>query len=124
MARRSAALAADPGVKPMKIEVSQRTLQAGIRVFRARKNWPRDFHADLYARQDNRRAAGLTEQWWSETLEDLRRWRALRPITTIEVRPRGLRVLSRLNEAYNRLPLLGVDFGGVAWSDLETRPTV
>jgi len=103
----------------VRIEVSERTLRAGIREFLRHKNWPRDFHADFYARQRRRRAAGLTEEWWSRTVGELSRWRAIRPLSRAEVRRRGLRVLSRLDEAYELLPAEGTEFGEAKWNDLS-----
>jgi hypothetical protein len=107
-----------PRVEPMNIEVSLANLRAGIRVFKVRK-WPADFHAGLYARQAKQRAGGLTEHWWSETVDDLGLWLATRPLSKADVRERGLMALSRLNSAYDQLPRVGTEFGEIGWSSLS-----
>ncbi len=39
-------------------------------------------------------------------------------MSVAEVHRRGLRVLSRLDEAYHRLPAMGIDFGEARWTGL------
>jgi hypothetical protein len=103
----------------MTIEVPLASLQAGIRVFKARKNWPDDFHAGLYVRQAKLLTSGFTEQWWSETVDDLGRWLATRPLSKADIHKRGLEALSRLRSACDWLPPLGTDFGEIGWSALS-----
>lgn len=81
-------------------------LRAGIRWRSGRRNWSSLYNEGYYDIYE-KRADGLTHEWWDVTVNRLARWTAFRgqkpPNTKVAICRRGRRILNLVSEAYLRL---------------------
>ena len=109
-------------MRAFEVIVSPENLEAGLAEWRRRStsgNWARDLHAGLYRRQSTLRANGLDDEWWVATVDELSRWRAIRPLSKSTVLEKGRGAMPRLNKAYGDLLCRGLSFESATWSDIE-----
>lgn len=101
--------------------LNNKNLQKGIDLWYT-TTWPRDFHNNFYQDLHLRRQHGLNTQWWSPTVDDLWRWKAIRPLKKGIVLARGQNNLEHLQRGYagvqgilgNRTPSLS----NLDWKDV------
>jgi len=102
--------------------LNNKNLQAGMQIWYIQTTWPRDFHNQFYQDLHRRRQHGLDTKWWPPTVDDLWRWKAIRPLTKGIVLARGQNNLQHLQREYariqsilgNRIPSLS----NLAWEDV------
>jgi hypothetical protein len=86
--------------------ISLDNLKTGLKWWR-KGAWPRDIHNADYYDIYGVRAAGITEQWWTTTVDRLSQWRAYRgpnpPNTKAEITRRGLQRLGAIADQYTEL---------------------
>jgi hypothetical protein len=93
------------------MDLTLEDLRNGISWWRKEKadKWPQDFHNKVYYELYDLRKAGLTERWWTNTVDRLWDWRAIRsktpPNTKREIEERGLGILGRLQAFYGDIAL-------------------
>ena len=106
--------------------INLKNLTTGIHWWK-KNNWPEDFHNSIYADIYNIRAGGITEQWWSTTVDRLSQWRAYRgrkrPNTKAEITARGLKYLIQINVLYKKLLERSAGEPNITcltWEDVDT----
>lgn len=82
--------------------LNNKNLQKGIALWYT-TTWPRDFHNDFYQDLHLRRQRGLNTEWWRPTVDDLWRWKAIRPLKKEIVLARGENSLQHLQREYARV---------------------
>ncbi len=104
-------------------------LRAGVRWRNKRENWS-DLYNEGYYDIYERRANGLTREWWDATVDRLAQWKAFRgrnpPNTKTAIRTRGRRVLNQIAAAHSESPRVfrrahGLSKTGVAGERAELR---
>ncbi|HDY74814.1 MAG TPA: hypothetical protein ENH51_06865, partial [Euryarchaeota archaeon] len=82
-------------------------IKAGIEWWHHKSNWPADLHNKDYYRYYKIRSAGINENWWNLTVDELSKWRAFRsrypPNTKDEIKNRGIKVINIVAEGYNKI---------------------
>jgi hypothetical protein len=86
--------------------ISLDNLNAGLKWWR-KGDWPGDIHNADYYDIYGVRTTGVTELWWTATVDRLSKWRAYRgpksPNTKEEIRARGLQRLDAIATQYAKL---------------------
>jgi hypothetical protein len=62
----------------------------------SRPGWPGDFHAPLYPILAQLKSSGLSPAWWRQIVDHLASWRAVRPLSKVEILERGMPLLGKL----------------------------
>jgi len=80
-------------------------LRTGLRVwFDSKPKWGKDIiNAQYYEIYDGVRSGGVTEQWWTATVDRLSQWRATRGYTKAAIRGRGSQRLGAIAEQFAKL---------------------
>jgi len=98
-------------------------LQRGIQIWLAQTTWPTDLHNGFYQQLHLRRQTGLDEAWWSHTVGNLWRWKAIRPLKKGAVLASGLSSLPVLQSEYSRIKgLVGrqiPSLTNLSWTDVS-----
>lgn len=101
--------------------LSEKNLQAGIRIWH-QTTWPPDFHNQFYKDLHRRREHGLDEEWWLATVDDLCKWKAIRPLPKGEVLARGQKRLQDLRREYARMQSIPgnqmANLSNLSWEDV------
>jgi hypothetical protein len=71
-------------------------LRLGLAAWDTRPTWPKDLHATFYQELATAQSDGLTEAWWSQIVDHLAAWVALRPRSKADITDCGLPVLGDL----------------------------
>ncbi len=89
-------------------------------------DFPPDMLNSEYGRMYHSGAAGVTQQWWSSTVDRLGRWRAYRgpkpPNSHYEIAQRGLVCLPDITAEYARLSSLSAtepNITELSWEDVS-----
>jgi len=82
--------------------LNNKNLQKGIDLWYT-TTWPRDFHNKFYQDLQLRKQHGLNTAWWEPTVDDLWRWKAIRPLKKRIVLARGQNSLQHLQREYARV---------------------
>jgi hypothetical protein len=86
--------------------ISIDNLKSGLEWWR-KSNWPRDIHNADYHDIYEVRAGGVTQQWWSKTVDRLSQWKACRgprpPNTKEDLAARGRQCLGAVTAQYVKL---------------------
>ena len=106
--------------------ISLQNLQDGIVWWKEVKpKWGSDMGNTAYDSIYSERTAGLTEEWWTATVDLLSTWRAIRGPNGInsksKVKEAGLTVLHKMAEQYSRIRSLSTHeptIEDVRWEDL------
>lgn len=108
--------------------ITSENLEAGIRFWLDEKSrqqypWPRDFHNHFYQRMAYQRRNGLTLLWWSRTVDELWEWRAIRPLSKLDVYRLGVIQLAQFQTAYDQAASSGgdgpVNLETARWENLD-----
>jgi hypothetical protein len=101
--------------------LNAKNLQKGIKIWH-KTTWPSDFHNQFYQELHRRKQSGLNTAWWSPTVDNLWRWKAIRPLPKAPILSRGLASLPRLQAEYTRIQsTLGnqvPSLSNLAWNDV------
>lgn len=85
--------------------LNARNLKSGIEIWH-KTPWPSDFHNQLYQALDCRKQTGLNTAWWASTVNDLLRWKAIRPLPKARILSSGQASLHELQAEYTRIQSL------------------
>ena len=90
----------------------------------ATSNWPDDFHNCFYCTQRERmHSRAFTGNWWKCEVDDLSRWKAIRPHPKERILKRGRSRLAQLHSAFDKLMKAThngtVQFDRVKWGSAQ-----
>lgn len=78
--------------------LSVENLKQGMKLWQSHSLWDTDFHGQLYSKLQKLFDPSLSSPNWSEIIEVLWEWRAIRPCTKKFIYDRGLAVLPVINQ--------------------------
>ena len=103
--------------------VTLQNLRAGVDAWMSRPGWPSDPHAPLYGTLAGLRADGLTQEWWTQVVNHLASWRAIRPQKKADILWNGRAHLDALSREYDAISTAcnrpSPSLGDCAWPTVE-----
>lgn len=103
--------------------VNKANLEEGIRKFKSRPNWDRDFHNSLYKKLYTARQRGFNSEYLDVLLYWLWDWAALRPRTKEFLKARGMERMPHIEAEYKKILASHgnkePDLAEAKWEELE-----
>jgi hypothetical protein len=107
--------------------IDLREFDAGVRWWRTKTTWPKDFHNADYKVLGSQATDGtFPDEWWAEFVPRLISWVALRPLSRAEVTDLLIANRESLSAAWHQAcaPVKDLDISGVTWEQIHPFPDV